>query len=80
MFQLVRLLTGRKRQVETEKVTSPVDACLGLSREGLFVMAEFDRVADIYDVTRKRSDETMGPAIEAVETAFETLNLVSRRA
>jgi len=43
-------------------------------------MPEFDRIADIYNVTRKRSDETMGPAIEAVETGFEMLNLVSRRA
>lgn len=44
------------------------------------LMPEFDRIADIYDVTRKRSDETMGPAIEGVETGFEMLNLVSRRA
>lgn len=29
-------------------------------------MAEFDRVADIYDATRKRAEETMVPAIEAM--------------
>ncbi len=40
------------------------------------MMAEFDRVADIYDATRKRPDETMGPAIEAMVKALGNCDTV----
>ncbi len=33
-------------------------------------MAEFDRVVDIYDTTRKRPDEVMGPTVETMANAL----------